>query len=128
MKFKVVSIVLLSAIFLSLRLSAIEYSGNNLLYILGKDKSSHEFQEFRETWALDKQGANSIRGIKVYINEATQKVDGILFAGENFTLNNSRFSKYSSQLPFGVSLSDNPWALSSKLGAPVKLSEKNELH
>ena len=105
-----------------------EYSGNSLLGILGKDRSSREFQEFRQSWNLNAKDENNIRGIKVFVNPGTSKVESILFAGDNYTLNNDRFTKYSSQLPFGVSLTDNPFALSTKLGAPVKLAEKNELH
>lgn len=99
-----------------LRLSAAEV-GNSVLYILGKDKNSSEFQSFKETWGLNQKYESSIRGIKVFVNEGSAKVNGILFAGENFKLNDSKFVPYSSSLPFNISLKDNPSALMSKLGA-----------
>lgn len=128
MKFRLVCSIFLCAILPSLRVSAIEYSGNNLLSILGKDKNSNEFREFSASWGLNAQCENNTRGIKVYVNTGTQRIEGILFAGENFTLNNSRFAKCTTQLPFGVSLDDNAVTLSAKLGAPVKLMETNVLH
>src|SRR5438046_111855 len=100
MRFKFACTVFLSVIFFCFRVSGMEYSGNNLLAVLGKDKNCGEFRQFSDWWELNGQGENKLRGIKVYVNEGTQKVEGILFAGENFTLNSSRFYRCTSLLPF----------------------------
>lgn len=106
---------------------AADYTGNNVLAILGANVNTPQFREFKTYWVLNKAYESNYSGIKLYVNDVTGKVEGILIAGEGLTMNNEHFDKYTAKLPFGLSLNDDTSALSARLGHGEKLIGLNTL-
>lgn len=125
MRFKIAYSILVLIIVSVNNALSLGYSSNEALSILGKDKNSREFKEFKEVWRLDKQYENSSRGIKVYVDNLNERVQSVLFAGDNYKSNGMVFSKYSSGLPFDIAFSDDAAGLARKLGEPEKLIGRN---
>jgi hypothetical protein len=103
------------------------FTGNELLSVLGMKTSSTQFKQFRDYWQLDKQNLNYARGIKLFVNEISDRVESIVIVGENSQTSITKFSKYSASLPFGISLDDNVATLKSKLGEYEKLIGRSAL-
>jgi len=104
-----------------LSVCAKEYDGNNMLSVLGQTTNSIPFKEFKAYWLLDKDNESFDRGIKVYINPISDKVESIIIAGDNLGLSGSTFKKYANQLPFNIKLEDDTTSLAGKLGQGEKL-------
>lgn len=107
--------------------SAMDWSGNNMLILLGTTKNSSQFKEFKEYWQLNKQYTNPSKGIKVMVNDIFDRVDDILVAGESINVNGEQFSRCAAHMPFGISLSDDTSALIRKLGYGEKQLGKNAM-
>ncbi len=107
--------------------AATEYVGNNLLLLLGFNTASKDFKPIKEFWLLDKNFENNYGGIKLSVNSITDKVEGILIAGENYQANGTKFLKCCSALPYGILLSDDTAALQTKLGGGQKLVGRNAM-
>ncbi len=122
---RVILVALLASTFGSLE--AADYTGNNVLLVLGVGVNTPQFKEFKTYWVLNKDYASSYSGIKLYVNDVSEKVDGLLIAGEGLNVNNERFDKYTAKLPFGLSLNDDTSSLSRKLGHGEKLIGHNAL-
>lgn len=96
---------------------ATDYTGNQLVAVLGKSVSSPEFQQYKSFWLLNNKFENPEGGIKVVINPNTLTVDTILIAGYDYA---PAYSNCSSKLPYNIQLNDNVSAISQKTGvAPV---------
>lgn len=94
-----------------------DFTGENLLSVLGMNTSSKEFSEVYSFWLLDKNLENSSGGIKLVADNATGTVTAAIVAGANFTANKQSFSPCTSKLPWGISLKDNLAGLVQKLGS-----------
>ncbi len=103
-----------------------DYTGNNLLDVLGKSVYSPEFKQFSEFWLLDKKLENNLGGIKV-LQGSTGNIDTILVAGHDFSLGGTDFFMCSSPLPFNLSLNDRTEDISGKLQAAPVPCAKNLL-
>lgn len=100
-----------------------DYTGNNLLDVLGKSVYSPEFKQFSEFWLLDKKLENTLGGIKL-LQGSTGNIDTILVAGHDFSLAGTDYFMCSSPLPFNLTLNDRTEDISSKLQAtPVPCSK-----
>jgi len=121
MRFKLICSLLAFILFSANSVSAAAAAASNVLFVLGKDKNSHEFKEFRDVWRLDKQYENNAKGVKLYVNDLNEKVESVLLAGDNYKLDGIIFSKYSSGLPFDIAFNDNMDQLTGKLGQPAKI-------
>ena len=100
--------------------AAIEYDGNNLLSVLGQSSTAPTFKEFKDFWLLDKNHENYARGIKVYFNPISDKVESIIIAGDNLDEGGVKFKKCTAKLPFGINLDDDTTQLTAKLGQGEK--------
>jgi hypothetical protein len=126
MRFKLIVFFLVFILVSANHLSAVApAAASNVLFVLGKDKNSHEFKEFKDVWHLDKQYENNAKGVKLYVNDLNEKVESVLLAGDNYKLDGLIFSKYSSGLPFDIAFNDNMDQLTGKLGQPEKLMGRN---
>ncbi len=92
------------------------YEGADMLSILGSNKESPLFKDFRNFWLLDKKNENTSRGIKLIMNEKTGAVESLLLIGTDTILFGRKFSKCPVQLPFGISFNDDSLSLRAKLG------------
>lgn len=92
---------------------AIDYTGNQLVAVLGKSVSSPEFQQYKNFWLLNSKFENPEGGIRVVVNPNTLTVDTILVAGYNYA---PSYSNCSSKLPYNIQLNDNVSAISQKTG------------
>lgn len=120
--------VVLAVLFLSLSASnPLDYTGNNLLLLLGADPATKDFKQVKEFWLLDKNLQNELGGLKLYVNSVTGKIQSILIAGYNFEMNGVKYLAYSSPLPFNLQLNDDTATLSSKLGYGTKLLGRNTI-
>lgn len=96
---------------------ALDYTGHQLVAVLGKSVSSPEFQQYKNFWLLDSKFENPDGGIRVVINPNTLTVDTILVAGYNYA---PAYTNCSSKLPYNIQLNDNVSAISQKTGvAPL---------
>ncbi|HRG89409.1 MAG TPA: hypothetical protein PLW44_10340, partial [Chitinophagales bacterium] len=94
---------LLLLILLSLSATTkLDYTGNNLLLLLGADPLAKDFKPIKEFWLLDKNLQNELGGLKLNINSVSGKIQSILIAGYNFELNGVKYLTYSSPLPFNM--------------------------
>lgn len=93
-----------------------DYTGNNLLDVLGKSVYSPEFKQFSEFWLLDKKLENTLGGIKL-LQGLTGNIDTILVAGHDFSLAGTDYFMCSSPLPFNLGFNDRTEDISSKLQA-----------
>ncbi len=105
--------------------AANEYQGENLSQILGVHTTSTEFKAISDSWKLDNNFESGTAGLKLYVSKTSSRVESILIAGEDLRIGTTYFSKYSSLLPFGISLSDNAESLRVKLGEGQKQSGNN---
>lgn len=120
--------VVLAGLFLSLSASnPLDYTGNNLLLLLGADPTTKDFKQVKEFWLLDKSLQNELGGLKLNVNSVTGKIQSILIAGNNFETNGVKYLAYSSPLPFNIQLDDDTAILSSKLGYGTKLLGRNTM-
>lgn len=108
-----------------LSISAKDYDGDNMLSVLGAGASTTSFKEFKEFWLLEKDNQNFLRGIKVYINPANDKVESIIIASG--ALGSSNFKRFNSKLPFGILLDDNVNQLTVKLGTGGRITGRNAI-
>jgi len=97
------------------------YDGNNLLVVLGQSNSSQAFKDFTKYWLLDKDFENRNKGLKVYINPITEKIESITLTGDVPDLRDIKSIKYHAKLPLDLSLDDDTSSLYSKLGPGEKL-------
>jgi hypothetical protein len=102
-------------------------SHENFISVLGLKVDSRGYKDFRQHWDIDKHYESHERGIKLFVNSYTGKVDGILIAGENYDLDGIKFQKFSSDLPFGISWQDDTAALFRKLCDGRKMIGKDAL-
>ncbi len=119
--------VLFFTLLFSVSFTTPDYTGKNLLLLLGTNSSTKEFKVLKNLWLLDKNYESTQTGIKFFINSTTGKVESILVAGENYYSGGNRFKKCSAALPYGISLNDNATALQKKLGDSQKLMGRNTL-
>lgn len=119
--------VLFFALIFSTQLKAVDYTGENLLSVIGMNPSAIEFKPIKEFWLLDKNLENEYGGIKFFVNPVSGKVESIVIAGEGFLSNGKKFLKCSSPLPYNLLLSDDTATLRSKLGDGEKVMGKNAL-
>jgi len=105
--------------------TALDYTAENLLPIIGMSVSSEEFKAVKDFWLLDKNMESNYGGIKFIVNSSTGKVQSVLVAGENFQLKATKFFKCSSPLPFAITINDDVATLKSKLGEPENIAGKN---
>ncbi len=101
------------------------YLGDKMLAVLGESKSSSIAREFRNFWILDSKYCNPNSGIKLYVNSKTGNVTRIFIAGDKMIADSISFMKFTSLLPYGITLNDDTATLSDKLGKAKKLSAKN---
>ena len=114
-------LLLLSSIFLlSAGFTAVDYTGDNLLLLLGTNSTGKEFKAIKDFWLLDKNMQNEYGGIKLTLNSA-KKVQSILIAGENFQQSGAKFTKCTSSLPYHILLSDDTATLNRKLSNGQKI-------
>ncbi len=99
----------------------LDYTGNNLLLLLGADPLAKDFKPVKEFWLLDKNLQNESGGLKLNVNSVSGKIQSILVAGYNFELNGVKYLTYSSPLPFNMQLTDDTATLTTKLGAGLKM-------
>lgn len=92
---------------------ALDYTGNQLVAVLGKSVSSPEFQQYKNFWMLNSRYENPEGGIRVVINPNSLTVDTILVAGYDYA---PSYSNCSSKLPYNIQLNDNVSAISQKTG------------
>ena len=119
--------VLFFALIFSTQLKAVDYTGENILSVIGMNPSAIEFKPIKEFWLLDKNLENEYGGIKFFVNPVSGKVESIVIAGEGFLSNGKKFLKCSSPLPYNLLLSDDTATLRSKLGDGEKVMGKNAL-
>lgn len=119
--------VLFFVLLFSTPLKAIDYTGENLLSVIGMNPTAKEFKPIKEFWLLDKNLENEYGGIKFTVNPISGKVESITVAGENFASNGKKFLKCSSPLPYNILLTDDTAALQTKLGAGEKVMGRNTL-
>ena len=93
---------------------AADYTGNQMVAVLGKPIYSPEFQQYKAFWLLNNKFENPDGGIKIIINPNTLTVDTILVAGYDYA---PSYSNCSSRLPYNIQLNDNVSAISQKTGA-----------
>ncbi|MBS1611664.1 MAG: hypothetical protein JST49_02485 [Bacteroidetes bacterium] len=93
---------------------AADYTGNQMVAVLGKPIYSPEFQQYKSFWLLNNKFENPDGGIKVIINPNTLTVDTILVIGYDYA---PSYSNCSSKLPYNIQLNDNISAISQKTGA-----------
>lgn len=121
-KMKKIVFPVLAILLLSLSaLSPLDYTGNNLLLLLGADPAAKDFKPVKEFWLLDKNLQNELGGLKLTVNNVSGKIQSILVAGYNFELNGVKYLSYSSPLPFNLQLTDDTATLTAKLGAGTKM-------
>ena len=125
MKPRIVTAIILFLLLRGHLLAANEYQGENLSQILGIHTTSTEFKAIADSWKLDNNFESGTSGLKLYVSKTSSLVESILIAGEDLRIGNTYFSKYSSLLPFGISLSDNAESLRVKLGEGQKQSGNN---
>ncbi len=101
----------------------IEYTGDNLLMVLGKNKTSYDFKEFKTYWLLDSKLESNYGGVKILLNTTTQTADTLLIAGVDFTYNGTKFYPYSSKLPWGIKMKDKYSEMSAKTSAGLKVAQ-----
>lgn len=92
---------------------ATDYTGNQLVAVLGKSVSSPEFLQYKNFWLLNSRFENPDGGIKVVVNPNTLLVDTILVAGYDYA---PSYTNCSSKLPYNIQLNDNVSAISQKTG------------
>jgi hypothetical protein len=110
---------------LSFYIAPNSYEGDDMLVILGANKDSRLFEDFRNFWQLDRKNENAAWGIKVFVNEKTGFIQGILLAGADTVLYARKFSKCPFQLPFGLTFNNDTVLLHSKLGKDLSVSGNN---
>lgn len=116
---KKIYVLLLTFITLGLH-AQIEYTGDNLLMVVGKTKTSYDFKEFKTYWLLDSKLESNYGGIKILINTATQTADTLLIAGTGFTLGETKFYPYSAKLPWGIKIKDKYSDITAKTSPGTK--------
>ena len=69
--------VLLFVLIFSNPLKAVDYTGENLLSVVGMNPNAKEFKPIKEFWLLDKNLENEYGGIKFSINPVSGKIESI---------------------------------------------------
>jgi hypothetical protein len=95
--------------------TAMEYTGNNIITVLGENPSSENFNQFKTYWLLDATLQNPNSGIRLYTDKAGNRIDTVLLSGYGY----ENFRTCSSALPFGIALTDNVEAIKKKVGSDM---------
>ncbi len=114
-------------LFAAMWLRAEDFTGNNLLRVLGKPSSSPDFNAFRNFWLLDKKLESSYGGLKVILNARTNSIDTVLVAGVGYTCCGTGFMPCTSPLPFGLQLNDPKEVMAAKMQGAFVAAGKNYL-
>lgn len=94
-----------------------QFSGNDLLKILGESPSSSNFEKFKQQWGLNTNFQNPENGIELKLNRATGKADTLVLSGYGYSSAGITFKLFSSPTPYGITFSDNVDALQRKTGS-----------
>ena len=119
--------VLFFVLIFSNPLKAVDYTGENLLSVVGMNPNAKEFKPIKEFWLLDKNLENEYGGIKSSVNPASGKIESIVIAGDGFQSNGKKFLKCSSPLPYNLLLSDDIATLRTKLGDGEKVMGRSAM-
>ncbi|MCW5908394.1 MAG: hypothetical protein KIS94_11080 [Chitinophagales bacterium] len=101
-----------------------QFSGNDLLKILGETPASQNFEKFKSQWHLNANFQNTEKGIELKLNRATNKIDTLVLSGYSYTSGNASFKLFTSAVPFGIVFSDNVDALQRKTGSSSIKADK----
>lgn len=99
--------------------TAAEYTGNNLVTVLGESPKSETFNRFKTFWLLDDNLANPDGGIRLYTDRVGSRIDTVLLSGYGYQCCGVNFRSCSSALPFGISLTDNVEGIKQKLNSDM---------
>ncbi|HWB63774.1 MAG TPA: hypothetical protein VG603_09710 [Chitinophagales bacterium] len=124
---KKVMLTQLALLFLCVNSFAADYSGNNMLSILGASKNSQQFKDYQQFWMLDKDFQNAYGGMKLNINDATGKVESVLIICQDQELAGTDYHKFASHLPFGISMSDDTTTLNARMNGGYSILGKSTL-
>jgi len=112
-----IALAFLFASLTSLTVSAGGYSGNKLLEILGEDKSSEAFSQFKTEYLLDKALKNPVLGIKLTAShDESSVVTAITVTAAGYESNETKYKQFDAELPFFISFNDDAATLSEKFG------------
>jgi hypothetical protein len=112
-----ITLTFLFASLVSLTVSAGGYSGNKLLEILGEDKNSEAFSQFKTEYLLDKALRNPVLGIKLTAShDESSVVTAIIVTAAGYESNETKYKQFEAELPFFISFNDDAATLSQKFG------------
>ncbi|MFN8300420.1 MAG: hypothetical protein U0T75_15065 [Chitinophagales bacterium] len=99
----------------ALLVQAADYTGDNLLRVLGQTSNSADFNSFRDFWLLDKKLESTFGGLKVMVARNNSRVDTLMVAGNGCVCNGTGFMPCTSPLPFGLQLNDSKEVMADKM-------------
>jgi hypothetical protein len=99
----------------------VSYDGDNMLAVLGQNRSSPTFKNFSKFWTLNADNENKLRGIKVRINPIADTVESIVIAANGNDFSDSKLTQSPVKLPLEISFEDDTTALINKLGRGEKM-------
>ena len=112
-----ITLTFLFASLVSLTVSAGTYSGNKLLEILGEDKSSEAFSQFKTEYLLDKALKNPVLGIKLTAShDETSVITAVTVTAAGYESNEIKYKQFEAELPFFISFNDDAASLQEKFG------------
>lgn len=97
-------------------LFSMDYTGNEMLSVLGKSVNSSDFKQYKDFWLLDNNYQNPYGGLKLAVNPTLEVVDTIVVAGYGYSANGSHYANCSSKLPYDIKLDDNMATIAQKMG------------
>ncbi len=98
----------------------VEFTGNNVIEVLDKGVSSSWMQQFSNYWLLNENLSNPEGGIRLILDNSSQKIDTVLFSGYGYHYNGVEYYTCSSILPFGIRMTDNVEAIKNTINGTVQ--------
>ena len=105
-----------------------EYRGNKLLEILGEDKGSPDFKEFKSQYILDKSLKNPELGIKLTAaHDSVSIITAITITASGNEMNDIKYKQFSGALPFDISFNDDAATIAQKFSNVKGAEDDNKM-